>query len=313
MPPNEALRNAVAPATNPNRPVTTFPRMLEAYKAQIAAALPRHLTADRMARIALTCYRQNPALADCTPASVFAAVIQSAQLGLEPGLNGRAYIIPYKGEATFVPGWKGLVELVNRTGRATCWTGAVFDGDKFEYRLGDSPMVEHRPGSEDDPTRLLYTYAIGRVNGSSWPIIEVWPVARIVKHRDRYNKVGRRHYSFENWEMYARKVPLMQVLKYLPSSPELEAAMALNADAEVGAQKLNVDDAIAGTFTPSAGDDDRKGGGDVDPEKLIETMRGRKDLDTLDVDATLIDSIVDAALREAARAVYHEAREKLAK
>lgn len=301
-----AVTGDVAVADKP----TTFPAMLQAYKAQIAAALPRHLNADRMARIALTCFRQNPQLAECKPASVFAAVIQSSQLGLEPGLNGRAYIIPYKGEATFVPGWKGLVELVNRTGRATCWTGAVFDGDKFEYRLGDSPMVEHRPGSEDDPSRLLYTYAVGRVNGSSWPIIEVWPVARTLKHRDRYNKVGRRHYSYENWEMYARKVPLMQVLKYLPSSPELEAAIALNTDAERGAQRLNIDDAIAGTFSPSTSDDDRKPG-PVDAERLIETMRGRKDVDTLDVDATLIESIADDGQRESARAAYQKRRAEL--
>lgn len=305
-----ALRAAVTGEVAAGEKPATFPAMLQAYKAQIAAALPKHCNPDRMARIALTCYRQTPALAECKPASVFAAVIQSAQLGLEPGLNGRAYIIPYKGEATFVPGWKGLVELVNRTGRATCWTGAVFDGDRFEYRLGDSPMVEHRPGSEDDPARLLYTYAIGRVNGSSWPIIEVWPTARIVKHRDRYNKVGRRHYSYDNWEMYARKVPLMQVLKYLPSSPELEAAIALNADAEAGAQRLTIDEAIAGTFTPATNDDDRRPA--VDLAKLLETMRGRKDVDTLDADATLIDAIPDDAAREQARAVYHERRAELA-
>lgn len=49
-----------------------------------------------------------------------------------------------------------------------------------------------------------------------------------------------------------------------------------------------------------------------DTAKLIETMRGRSDLDTLDADATLIDTIDDADQRETARAVYHERREQLA-
>ncbi|MDO5654485.1 MAG: recombinase RecT, partial [Brachymonas sp.] len=102
--------------------------MIEAFKGQIAAALPAHLSADRMARVALTAMRQNPALLDCDPTSVFASVLLAAQLGLEIGVDGQAYLVPYKGKCTFVPGWKGYVEMVNRAGRASIWTGAVFKG-----------------------------------------------------------------------------------------------------------------------------------------------------------------------------------------
>ena len=63
-------------------------------------------------------------------------------------------------------------------------------------------------------------------------------------HFNRYNKVGAMHYAHENWEMYARKVPLLQVLKYMPASPELEAAISLADSAERGAQNLNIKDAI---------------------------------------------------------------------
>lgn len=235
----------------------TFPHMLVAYKAQIAAALPQHLTADRMCRIALTCFRLNPGLAKCEPASVFAAVVILAQQGLEPGLNGRAYLVPYRNNKTgrtecqAIPGWKGLVELANRTGRCSVWTGAVFIGDEFEYQLGDTPFVTHRPKGEDDPKKLFYTYAIGRVKGNDYPVIEVWPNEKIERHFRRYNKVGAMHYAHDNWEMYARKVPLLQVLKYMPASPELEAAMALSDSSERGAQNLNIKDAIDGTFMPT--------------------------------------------------------------
>lgn len=229
----------------------SFPGMLKAYKGEIERALPKHINADRMCRIALTCFRMTPKLAECAPASVFAALIQASQLGLEPGLNGRAYLIPYGGECQFVPGWKGLLELVNRTGRASCWTGAAFIGDDFDFALGDTPYVKHRPRGEDDPERLTYTYAIGRIKGNDWPVIEVWPNEKIVKHRNRYNKVGKRHYSFDNWEMYARKIPLLQVLKYMPASPELEAAMALNDTFESGErQGLTIDGALSGNYEP---------------------------------------------------------------
>lgn len=227
-----------------------FPAILEAYKPQIAAALPKHLNADRMARIALTCYRMTPKLAECEPLSVFAAVIQAAQLGLEPGLNGRAYLIPYGTQCQFVPGWKGLVELANRSGRASIQTGVIYKDQKYEFVDGSTRTLKILNETEcEDAADITHAYAVGRIKGmEDWPYLEVWRVGKIERHRDRYNKVGKRHYSFENWEMYARKVTLLQVLKYLPSTPELEAAIILNDSAEVGQQNLSVRDAIDGTF-----------------------------------------------------------------
>jgi len=227
-----------------------FPALLEQFKGEIARALPKHLNADRMARIALTAFRRTPKLGQCEPKSVFAAIIQASQLGLEPDTLGRAYLIPYGKECQFVPGWKGLVDLVNRSGQANVWTGAVFEGDLFEYQLGDSPQVTHRPLGEDDPRKITYVYAVGRVKGSEWPVIEVWPISRVWKHRDRYNKVGKKHYSYENPEMYARKVVLLQIIKYMPATAELATAVALNDTAEIGSQNITLNDAIDGTWAP---------------------------------------------------------------
>jgi recombination protein RecT len=230
---------------------SNFPALLDKFKGEIARALPQHLNADRMSRIALTAFRRSPALGRCDPRSVFAAVIQASQLGLEPDTLGRSYLIPYGQECQFVPGWKGLVDLTNRSGNATVWTGAVFEGDEFDWALGDRPYVSHRPAGESDVSKLTHVYAVGRVRGSEYPVIEVWPMKRVMAHRDRYNKVGKRHYSFGNEEMYARKVVLLQVLKYMPSSPELSQAVALNDAAEVGRQRLSVQGAIEGTWVPA--------------------------------------------------------------
>lgn len=235
----------------PAKKATNFPAMLDQFKSEIVRACPKHLNPDRMARIALTTFRKNPKLSECDPRSVFAAVIQASQLGLEPDTQGRSYLIPYGKECQFVPGWKGLVDLTNRAGNATVWTGAVHDGDQFDYALGDRPFVSHKPGDEFDENFMTHAYAVGRVKGSEWPVIEVWSVSRVKKHRDRYNKVGKRHYSYENFEMYARKVVLLQVLKYMPASAEMAAAIALNDAAEVGNQNLTIKDAIEGTWAPA--------------------------------------------------------------
>jgi recombination protein RecT len=201
---------------------------------QLAAALPKHLNPDRMVRLALTAFSQNSAIGECDPKTTFGAVVTASQLGLEIGIVGQGFLGPYGKKCQFIPGWQGLVDLVSRTGRATAWTGAVFEGDEFEYEMGDKPFVKHKPKGEDNPKKMTHVYAVGRVNGSEWPVIEVWPIARVWKHRDRFNKVGKRHYSYENEEMYARKIPLLQVIKYLPKSIELSHAIGISMAADDG-------------------------------------------------------------------------------
>lgn len=218
-------------------PVQQFSGFLEKLKPQMAMALPKHMNADRMARLALTAFSSNPDLQQCSSTSIAASIMTAAQLGLEPGINGQGYLIPYKGTCTFVPGWKGLVDLVARAGRATVWTGSVLEGDEFEYQLGDAPFCRHVPGDGDEGEQFTHVYAIGRVRDAQMPVIEVWTRAKVKKHLAQYNKVGNRHYALQNennLQMYARKVALLQVLKYMPSSIELANAIDVSHAAEEG-------------------------------------------------------------------------------
>ncbi len=221
----------------------TFPGMLKVYAGEIARALPKHMDGDRMCRIALTEFRKNPSLAKCEPKSIFAAIVVASQMGLEPGVLGQAYLVPYKAskkvngewieewECQLIPGWQGLTDLVARAGRASVWTGAVFKGDEFEWGMGDRPYVLHRRGDGDeDEKSLTYVYAVGRIKNAEWPIVEVWSIAKVKSHLARYNKVGDRHYALKgNLEMYGRKVALLQVLKYMPKSTDVASAMELDS------------------------------------------------------------------------------------
>lgn len=220
-------------------PAKTLNDFMDKYKGQIALALPKHITADRMVRLAMTSFSQNPGLQKCDMHSIFASVIVGAQLGLEIGVGGQGYLVPYGNKCTFVPGWQGLVDLVSRAGRATVWTGAVYKGDEFDWALGDRPFVTHRPGGDGDGWKdITHVYAIGRVNGSEHPVIEVWTMDRVVRHLNKFNKVGARHYALEkngqNMEMYARKVALLQVLKYMPKSVEVQRAVDVASVADTG-------------------------------------------------------------------------------
>lgn len=255
----------------------TFSTLLTEMLPQFKAALPAHLkaNAERYMRVAVTEYRRNPDLQRCDPYSVLGSAMLATGLGLEVGPGGRAYLIPYKDQCTFVPGWKGLVELANRSGRSSVWTGVIYEGQPFEYQQGDQPRLTITEDSDEtDPEKIAFTYAVGRITGAEWPVIERWSQRKILMHRDKFNKVGAKHYSYHNWEMYARKVPLMQVLKYLPYSPELEAALVLDNRGEQG-RSFNVQtasDAIDGVFehvpdpTPNVQTEDRTASGRRKPQ-----------------------------------------------
>lgn len=238
----------------------TFSTMLTQMIPEFQKVLPRSMSAERLCRIAMTEVRKNPTLATCDLQSVIGAIMIGAQLGLEPGVMGQAYLVPYNssykenGEwkkkmiCTFIPGWQGYVDLVSRSGRASVWTGAVYEGDEFEARAGSDPYVHHIPDydAEVEGRKLLYTYAVGRQKGSDTPVVDVWGVSKIKAHRARYNKVGEKHYSFKdenNFEMYARKLPLLQVIKYLPKSVELAMTANLEYSADAGTQALTIQQA----------------------------------------------------------------------
>jgi recombination protein RecT len=289
----DRLRAAATGQAVAKKTPDSFPAMLTAYRTQIAHALPKHINPDRMLRVALTCFRQNPKLAECDPKSVFASVVMGAQLGLEPGVLGQAYLVPYKDQCTFIPGWQGMVDIVNRSGRASVWTYAVFGGDDFSYQYGSSPAVHHVPGNgEQSEANLTHVYAIGRVKGAEFPVVEVWSKQKAINHRNKYNKVGAKHYSYNNFEMYARKLPLLQVLKYMPKSIELNNAIALSYAADQG-QAATINEAIEGAFV-AAPPADVPTYQAMSPADAIKRVREAKDEEALSTTWEAIINTFDA-------------------
>jgi len=216
-------------------PIASFGGFMDKVKPQLALALPKHLTADRMARLAMTAFSTSPKLQECDPMTIAASIMTAGQLGLEPGVNGAGYLIPYGKTCTFVPGWKGLVDLVSRSGRGTVFTGVIFKDQLYTFTDGARrDLIIHNETDLDAPEDITHAYAIGWVKDSSMPVIELWTVGKIKKHRDKYNKVGKMHYSHRDWEMYCRKVPLLQVLKYMPCSVEMSNAIAISHASEAG-------------------------------------------------------------------------------
>src|SRR5690606_28083055 len=122
------------------------------FRAEIARALPRHMDPDRMLRIAMTVVRQTPDLQKCTVPSVLGALMQAAQLGLEPGILGHCYLVPFRNgrtgqhEVQFIIGYKGLIDLARRSGNIQSIAAhPVYENDLFEFEYGLNERLRHVP------------------------------------------------------------------------------------------------------------------------------------------------------------------------
>jgi recombination protein RecT len=233
---NEGTKNALATqeATAGSSGTMTIAKYLEAQKPAIMAALPRNIDVDRFTRIVLTAVRTNPDLLGCDPMSILAATMQSAQLGLEPGSGlGEAYIIPYKREATFQMGYKGLVKLARNSGDVTSiWSEAVYEGDLFRVVMGSDPKIEHIPDlnvARGSFENVEAVYAVARLATGDIQFA-VMTKAEIEQHRNRYSRGASS--SKSPWsdplgavEM-AKKTVVLRLCKMLPLSAEVSRAIA---------------------------------------------------------------------------------------
>lgn len=220
----------------------TIHAFLETYKSEIARALPKHMTADRMARIALTEFRKTPDLMKCDPATLFGAVIQCAQLGLEPGgALGHAYLIPFKNtkrnttDVQFIIGYRGMIDLARRSGQIVSLEAhAVYDGDEFECEFGLDSKLRHIPDWQNpnraDAQAMKFVYAVAKLKDGGTQF-EVMSRAEINGIKARSRAAGSGPWVTDYVAM-ALKTVIRRLFKFLPVSIELQTAVGLDEQAE---------------------------------------------------------------------------------
>lgn len=228
---------------------TDFPAMLQSFLPEIKRALPSHLNGDRMARIALTCFRTTPKLGECDPRSVFAAVIQASQLGLEPGIMGQAYLIPYGKNCNLIPGYQGLIELARRSGQiVSLYAHVVREKDEFDYTLGVDKTLTHKPSHAENAGEIIGAYAVAKLKdgGIEFEFMSRAQIDRIMRATQSKGASGpwKDHY-----EEMCRKTVVRRLFKWLPKSVELATALTLDDNSDRD-QHLNIEQAIEGDFIP---------------------------------------------------------------
>ena len=205
--------------------------LIRAMEPEIKRALPAALTPERFMRMALSALNTTPKLQECTQMSFLAALMNAAQLGLEPNTPlGQAYLIPYKNkgvlECQFQLGYRGMIDLAYRNGHVqSIEAQTVYEKDEFLFELGLNPVLVHKPAL-DDRGGIKAFYAVFRLdNGGSR--FEVMGKGYIDWYAARYSQCFTSEFSpwKGSYESMAKKTVIKQLLKYAPLKSETQRAI----------------------------------------------------------------------------------------
>lgn len=232
---------AHAPAPQPPSKQSQVKALIERAMPAIRAVIPKHVTPERLAKVVLGAINRTPALLDCSQSSLLLAVLQAAELGLEPGSAlGEAYLIPYGKQVQMIVGYRGLVALARRSGQIkSLESRVVYQRDEFSVEHGTHPRLTHKPCLNGDPGPLVLVYAIARLTDGAEQV-EVMTKTQVdaIRSRSRAAKTGP---WVTDYDEMARKTVVRRLAKYLPLSVEMARAIENDARTEAGEPPLTTE------------------------------------------------------------------------
>lgn len=185
----------------------------------------------------LTLTNNEKSLQSANPQSVLsaAAIAASLDLPINPSL-GFAWIVPYAGVAQFQIGYKGLIQLAQRSGlmksivMTPVYEGEIVNFNRFTERF--------ETGEKLSDVVVGYYTAFELVNG--FKKVSFWTVDDVKKFAAKYSKSYKK--SSDIWknefDKMACKTVIMQLLKtYAPLNTEMQ--MAIEADGKAIVENEN--------------------------------------------------------------------------
>lgn len=217
----------------------TLKGMLEmpAYKNKFNEMLGKKAAGFMSSIIAVT--NNNKSLAKANPATVIGAAAQAAMLDLPINQSlGFAYIVPYGSEAQFQLGYKGYIQLAQRTGQyVDIGSKTVYEGElEYENRLLDKFKFGERTGD-----KVIGYLAYFRLTNGFEKMLFI-ELDKMIAHAKRYSKNykgGTEKWGLTDFDTMAEKTVLKKLLsKYGPLSIEnIQMSQALANDG--GVVKMN--------------------------------------------------------------------------
>lgn len=210
----------------------TIADLIKAMEPEIKKALPEVITPERFTRMALSALNTTPKLAECTQLTFLTALMNAAQLGLEPNTPlGQAYLIPYNNNGIMVCqfqiGYKGLIDLSYRNPQMqVIQAQAVYENDEFDYELGLNPRLVHHPTLlKRGEVKAFYGYFKLTNGGYGFEVMSRNDIDRYAKE---YSKSFDAAFSpwKNNYVGMAKKTVIKQALKYAPLKTEFRKALS---------------------------------------------------------------------------------------
>lgn len=223
----------------PAKPQEGIKELLDSQWHKIEAVMTRNMDPQRLFQLSVSAINTTPKLAQCTSVSILSCVMKCAALGLEPsavdGL-GRAYILPYNNynkatkkyeyQATFILGYKGMLDLARRSGEIKDISArAVYEGDEFEYAFGLDEVLRHIPSTEPkDKRTLTHVYMVCHFRDGGH-YIDVMTAEEVESVRKR-SKAADKGPWVTDYEAMAKKTVIRRAFPYLPATIEARDAVA---------------------------------------------------------------------------------------
>lgn len=244
---NEGNGSAIATIEQPTQPKRGLAGLLESRREAMAMVLPKHLTPDRLIKIALVAVSKTPLLMQCSPETVLQSVMTAAQLGLDcGGALGSAYLVPFKKnwkddagrwqseyQCQLIIGYRGMIDLARRSGQiSSIESRIVYENDEFTLEYGFATKFIHKPVLDQAPGNLRLVYAVANLKDGGTQF-ELMTRAQIdgIKSRSKSKDNGP---WVTDYEEMARKTVVKRLFKYLPVSVEMANAVEEDNRAEFG-------------------------------------------------------------------------------
>ena len=195
----------------------------------------------------------NATLNKCERASLLGCALKATSMNLPFDQNlGFAYAVPYKDQAQFQMGYKGFIQLAQRSGQIQQLNPReVVEGEYKGDDIMGEPIIEWLPNEEREGKEIVgYMAGMRLVNG--FTKIIYWSKAKIEAHANKYSqayryakKVGQKDAVWiSNFDAMAKKTVLKDLIsKYAPMSVEMQQAIKYDqsvvlTDPETGSEEV---------------------------------------------------------------------------
>jgi recombination protein RecT len=205
----------------------------------IADVLPKHVTPERVMKMAMVAASRSPKLYQCTKVSLAKAIMTAAELGLDcSGTLGSAYIIPYGAEAQIIIGYRGLIDLARRSGKIkSIQAHIVYRNDEYRVNLGTDGTILHVPKLDGERGDMVFVYAVAElIDCSKQSEIMTRDQVEAIRKRSRAASSGP---WVTDYDEMARKTVVRRLCKYLPLSAEMEIALEAEQESIIDADLVS--------------------------------------------------------------------------